>query len=119
MIERSYSTAEVFTTQLQYTAAVHPLTSVQWQIIQSTSFFTLSLGAAAGALFSFAVPVIGDIFAKRPVPEADKSNLIVSAVISVILLILGAFADRRRRKIIKHIDKSLLGDSQLGLSDGK
>jgi len=117
MVERTYSTAEVFTKELQYTAAVHPLTSIQWQIIQSTSFLTLSLGAAAGALLSFAVPVLGALAAKRPITETDKTNLIVSALISVLILLIGAFADRRRRKIIKFIDKSLLGDSQLGLSN--
>jgi hypothetical protein len=117
MVTRTYAAAEVFTAELQFPAPVHPLTAVQWHIIQSTSFFTLSLGAAAGAVVSFAVPVIGQLLARRDASAADKNNVIISVIISVVLVISGRFADRRRRRIIKYIDKNLLSDSQLGISD--
>jgi hypothetical protein len=107
--------ADVYTTNVEFTAVVYPITPVQWHIIRSTSWSSLAVGFCLGVPPAYLIPIIRATMDNVPIKDSDVSNLKLSVLAAIAIAIIGWVADGRRRRILKMLDRELLSDEKIGL----
>lgn len=112
----SFSDNEVLTDNITYTANCWKLTAIQWRIINSNNYFNIISIAILGSIVSIAIDLIPILERGDTVNWSDIKKLLYAFLILIISFILSFLFNRKKRLIIKGINKRLLADTELGIS---